>query len=83
MSDDMKNATHLEANDLLSLVRFGKLQAELRVIEMSAKPLAAKAQAIAAALNAKYGIEQGDAIDDETGEIKRAPKPAVLKAVGE
>ncbi len=77
MSDETKSATHLEANDLLSLVRLGKLQAELRVIEMSAKPLVVKAQAIAAALNAKYSIEQGDAIDDETGEIKRAPKPVI------
>ena len=74
MSDDPKTATHLEPNDLLSLVRLGKLQAELRVIEMSAKPLVVKAQAIARA--AQRPAWRTLELDPATGRYDAAATPS-------
>ncbi len=81
-----KDATHLEPNDLLSLVRLGKFKAELALIVADVRRLeemhgtkAAKAAVIANDLNERYGIAPGDVVDDETGEIKRAPKQEPTK----
>lgn len=92
MSDDPKKATHLEPNDLLSLVRLGKARAELVALDAMRKNLDAQAAPLVKrinegfkALNDKYGIDPkaGDGVDDEDGSITRVEKPAVLKAVGE
>lgn len=83
MSDDTKTATHLEPNDLLTLVRLGKWRAELVALDAMRKNLDAQAMPLVKklsdglkALNEKYGIDPaaGDGADDETGEIRRAPK---------
>lgn len=86
MSDDPKTATHLEPNDLLTLVRCGKWRAELGALEALAKSLDAQAQGLIKKLNPalkgindKYGIDptRGEGADDETGEVKRIPVPPI------
>lgn len=92
MSDDPKKATHLEPNDLLTLVRLGKWRAELVALDAMRKNLDAQAMPLVkkvnegfAALNAKYGIDPkiGEGADDENGVLTRLAPPAALKAVGE
>ena len=50
MSDDMKTAKVLEVNDLLSLVRLGKLNAEGKLLQQQFAALMGKAGAIAKAM---------------------------------
>ena len=80
-----KEATHLEPNDLLTLVRCGKWRAELAALETLAKsldaqarPLVSKMNAALKAINEKYGLDpaRGEGADDETGEVKRVSMPA-------
>ena len=84
MSDDMKTAKVLEVNDLLSLVRLGKLNAEGKLLQQQFAALMGKAGAIAKALNEKYDLDpKHDDIDDETGDIVRnaRPRPATVTAL--
>lgn len=93
MSDEAsKTATHLEPNDLLTLLRLGKWRAELvaldalrKNLDAQAAPLIKKVNEGYKAMNEKYGIDPkaGDGVDDEDGKITRAERPTQLKAVGE
>lgn len=82
MSDvDHKTATVLDANDLLSLVRLGKLNAEGQLVKQQFMTIAAKSKAIADALNTKYDLDpRYDDLDDETGAVMRnaRPRPATV-----
>lgn len=81
MSDtDHKTASKLDVNDLLSLVRLGKLNAEGQLVKQQFTTIAGKARAIADALNSKYGIDpRYDDVDDETGEVSRNVRPRPAK----
>lgn len=82
MSDvDHKTATVLDAHDLLSLVRLGKLNAEVQLVRQQFMAISSKIKAIADALNQKYDLDpRYDDLDDETGAVMRnaRPRPAAV-----
>ncbi len=86
ITPDPKTATHLEPDDGLTFLRFGRLQGRAQLANSEAARLsdqaraavslaaehAAKAVALIAPVRGKYALGDGDQIDDETFEIRRA-----------
>lgn len=84
---DPKTATHLEPNDGMTFLRFGRLQSraqlanseaqrlseQARASSVLAGELAAKAADVISPVREKYALGDADLVDDETFAIRRAP----------